>query len=90
MKRFIFLLISIICIISILSSCGDETVGIYRYSDNIKNLDSLYKVTPVYKIDSKGVKHDYYLYETGYKYQSNYSFSVEHRMDCKACLDIFD
>lgn len=39
-------------------------------------------------VDSAG--HMYYLYEAGERGWRNYSFSLEHRMDCKKCLDIFD
>ena len=34
--------------------------------------------------------HDYIFYETGSRCWRNYSFTLEHRTDCKACLDIFD
>lgn len=36
------------------------------------------------------VGHMYYLYETGLRGSDDYSFNLEHRMDCKICLGIFD
>lgn len=38
--------------------------------------------------DSLG--HMYYMYEVGTRKSNNYSFDLEHRIDCKKCLDIFD
>jgi len=34
--------------------------------------------------------HDYIFYETGIRGYRNYSFTMEHRTDCKECLAIFD
>ena len=34
--------------------------------------------------------HDLIFYETSVRGYRNYSFTIEHATDCKACLDIFD
>jgi len=47
-----------------------------------------YKIRKSEIVDSTG--HMYYLYETGSCGDYGYSFSLEHRMDCKKCLEIFD
>jgi len=47
-----------------------------------------YKIRKSEIVDSAG--HMYYFYEMGYREGDNYSFDLEHRMDCKKCLEIFD
>lgn len=47
-----------------------------------------YKIRKSEIVDSAG--HMYYLYETGSRGYKNYSFDLEHRMDCKKCNEIYD
>lgn len=84
----IFALWFVVIIINIYSSCysiksSNDTVieNKYKFTDHITRSE----VT-----DSLG--HMYYVYENEQyiMFKRIYSFSVEHRMDCKKCLDIFD
>lgn len=56
------------------------------------------RLTPQYYFDNHIKKseiidkdgHMYYLYEVGDRGFRNYAFDLEHRLDCKVCLDKFD
>ncbi len=88
MKKILFTL----CVCALFAtSCQDEK------SNDPKNKYSMdmspqeffdYKIRKSEIVDSAG--HMYYLYEIGSREYKNYSFDLEHRMDCKKCLDIFD
>lgn len=34
--------------------------------------------------------HEYNLFEYGCRNRTNYQFQLEHKIDCKKCLDTFD
>jgi len=81
MKRILICLL--FCTIFIFSCCETENktkMTPQEYFDSFIKLEV---------VDEEG--HMYYLYEnTTRRYAVFYVFQLEHRMDCKACLDIFD
>ena len=86
MKRILFVLF--IC--ALLTSCWEKSNDFKRkYSYGMTPQEFFdHKINKSEIVDSSG--HMYYLYETGLRGYDNYSFDLEHRMDCKVCLDTFD
>ena len=88
MKRILFVLV--VCILFI-TSCGEKKIPVPddRYPMEMTPQEFFdYKIRKSEIVDSVG--HMYYLYESGTRGSRTYVFDLEHRMDCKACLDIFD
>lgn len=84
MKRILFVLF--VCTLFI-TGCREE-------SNDPKDKPS-YEMSPPeffdYRIKKSEIvdsrSHMYYLYESGHRIYNDYAFSIEHRKDCKACLN---
>lgn len=87
MKKFIILILAI-TFVSTFVSC-DFKGGHLIYRDSYPAQQYFNEQIRKSEItDSLG--HMYYMYEVGTRGSNNYSFDLEHRIDCKKCLDIFD
>lgn len=85
MRKIIFLLFSLIFLISLNSCDSKHNKTQYGYSDQMF-VDSVLHKSYV-KVDG----HDYILYEKGTRFSSSYSFQLIHRFDsCKKCLEIYN
>jgi len=84
MKKILFTLF--VCILCITTSCREESNDPKdKYPMTMTPQEFFdYRIKKSEIVDSTG--HMYYLYEFGMRGYNNYSFAIEHRMDCKACL----
>lgn len=83
MKRILICLL--FSVVFLFSGC-DQKVKIVNNLNGQEYFNSLIRSEVV---DKEG--HMYYLYEnTTHRHAYYYNFQLEHRTDCKACLDIFD
>lgn len=81
------ILIAVICMF--LTGCLDDSNELNKLS--VKSTPQYYFDNNIKKsevVDKDG--HMYYLYEVGDRGFRNYAFDLEHRLDCKVCLDTFD
>ena len=88
MKKILFVLT--VCTLFI-TGCREEKSNSQEHKPSFKMTPQEFFDTKLHKseiVDSAG--HMYYFYEYGVRGYQNYAFDLEHRMDCKACLDIFD
>lgn len=84
MKKIIYLFI--VCfVILVINCCGYNNIN-NSCNDRQEFFNNL---TKSHVVDSS-TGHEYILYEHGNIHSRYYSFSVEHSIECKKCLDIFD
>lgn len=83
MKRFLILFFIILSFVSCTNN--DATFTYNKGLPAQEFIDKKIKKSPVI-IDG----HNYVLYEYGGRYESNYSFELEHSIECKKCYEIFD
>lgn len=64
---------------------------------NVSSSKEKNDLTPQEFVDKKIIKnhviidgHDYIFYEHGERGYENYSFQLEHSVECQKCYDIFD
>lgn len=85
MKKFLIIYIFAILFMAFGIACSKKP-AYYQNCSPQEYFDTKIQKSEI--VDNEG--HDYYLYEVGTRGGRNYSFTLEHRNDCKACLDIFD
>lgn len=85
MKKIIYLFIVCFVILAI-HCCGYNNINNSSCNDKQEFFNNLTKSCVV----DSSTGHEYILYEHGNIHSRYYSFSVEHSVSCKKCLDIFD
>ena len=81
----IILLVVILIVLGIAIVVGSKT------EDQVKTTQEFFDES-IHKSEVTCDGHDYYIFEYGTRHGAagNYAFSMEHRLDCKECLKVFD
>ena len=89
MKKILFTLTLFVCTLFVTGCREKSNDPKDKYSKDMTGQEFFdYKIRKSEIVDTAG--HMYYFYEMGSREGNNYSFDLEHRMDCKVCLGIFD
>lgn len=81
------ILLSLFVVLTIVSCNSNESKMKEKNIDGQSFVDNYIRKSNVI-IDG----HEYILFEWGSRttFKGNYQFQLEHKIDCKTCLDIFD